>query len=60
MNAELRTELVVLLNRHSRENESNSPDFVLAQFLLDSLEAFDCAVRVREAWYGRSLEGHPL
>jgi hypothetical protein len=60
MNAELRTDLVALLNRHSRENESNTPDFVLAQFLLDSLEAFDAAIRVREAWYGRSLEGHPL
>jgi hypothetical protein len=49
----LRGELQVLLNRYSAENGSNTPDFILAQFLDDSLLAFDHAVNAREAWYGR-------
>ena len=49
-------DLQALLNRHSRENESNTPDFVLAQYLQDCLRAFDSAVRFRGHWYGRMDE----
>jgi len=55
MGDEFRTELEQLLNRHSKENESNTPDFILANFILSSLAAFDSAVREREIWYGRPL-----
>ena len=49
-----RSEVEQLLNRFCRENESNTPDFVLAQFLIESLDAFDRAVERREEWYGRT------
>lgn len=48
-----RTELESAINRHSKENGSNTPDFILAQFLMDSLSVFDNAVRARELWNGR-------
>lgn len=51
-----RSELESLLNSHSRENESNTPDFILAQYLTDCLRAFDHACRWRESWYGHHHE----
>ncbi len=41
------------INRHSAENASNTPDFILAQYLEACLAAFDVAVQQRETWYGR-------
>jgi hypothetical protein len=49
--------LRALLNRYSAENGSDTPDFVLAEYLLGCLLAFDAAVRRREAWYGRGDPG---
>jgi len=49
----LEQEIASVLNRHSQENASNTPDFLLARFLLDCLGAFNRAVRDRESWYGR-------
>jgi len=46
-------ELVTLINKHSRENESNTPDFILAQYLAACLAAYNTAVQQRETWYGR-------
>lgn len=40
------------INRHSKENGSNTPDFILASFLNDCLKAFDLATKEREKWYG--------
>lgn len=51
----LRQDLEDVINRHSAENESNTPDFILAGFLVDCLETFDHAVRAREKWYGREV-----
>lgn len=48
----MRAELAELLNRYSQENASNTPDFILAEYLLDCLNAFDRAIRRREEWYG--------
>lgn len=47
-------ELEVLINKHSQENGSNTPDFLLARFLGLSLAAFNHTVMAREQWYGRS------
>jgi hypothetical protein len=49
---EFRKELETLINRKSMENASNTPDFILAEFLTDSLEAFDKATRSRSEYYG--------
>jgi hypothetical protein len=53
-----RQQLEMLINRESRENGSDTPDWVLAEYLIDSLKAFDRAVGAREKWYGR--DPHPI
>ena len=52
-------ELEQLINKHSLENESGSPDFILAEYLLDALDAYNDAIKKREAWYGRVLSCAP-
>ena len=49
----LRADIASVLNRHSRENGSNTPDFILAQYLANCLDAFDLAIHQRAQWYGR-------
>lgn len=46
-------ELENLINRYSKENESNTPDYVLAHYIKYSLQAFNQAVNLREEYYGR-------
>ncbi len=50
---EFEKELESLINRFSKENESNTPDFILAQYLSGCLATFNVAVQQRETWYGR-------
>ena len=42
-----------VINRHSQENASNTPDYILAQFLESVLAAWNTATQQRETWYGR-------
>ena len=49
-------ELSELINRYSGENNSNTPDFILATYINLCLAAFDDAVRRRDKWYGVHLE----
>lgn len=49
-----RDKLEALINCESRENGSNTPDFLLAEYLVDCLVAFDKAVNAREGWFGRT------
>jgi hypothetical protein len=61
MNAEaFRAELEGLINRHSMENGSSTPDFILAKYLAKCLTTFDETVLARETWYGRQLSGEPF
>jgi hypothetical protein len=46
-------ELRSLLNRCSAENGSDTPDFILAEYLESCLRNWDRAVCAREKWYGR-------
>jgi hypothetical protein len=46
-------ELECLINKYSLENHSNTPDFILAQFLCDNLAAWNKNLSRRESWYGR-------
>lgn len=39
------------LNSNSMENISDTPDFILAQYLSDCLNAFDGAVLRRRKWH---------
>jgi hypothetical protein len=54
---DLEKEIRNLLNRASAENQSDTPDFVLAQFLAGSLSVFNSAIVEREAFYGRECGG---
>ncbi len=48
--------LAAAVNRMSEENGSNTPDFILGDFLAGALAAFHEATRRREQWYGVRLE----
>lgn len=48
-------ELARLINKTCMENQSNTPDFILAKYLSDSLAAFNAATQAREKWYGRKV-----
>jgi len=53
-------ELGSLLNRHSAENNSNTPDYALATYLTSCLMAFNTAVQERDAFdRRRSMESSP-
>lgn len=51
----LRDDIMCVLNRRSRENKSNTPDFILANYLMDCLVAFEEASKHREDWFGEHL-----
>jgi hypothetical protein len=50
-------ELEALLNGHSQENASNTPDFILAEYLIWCLSAWNRGIAERERWYGRTPSG---
>ena len=50
-------ELRHLINCHSVENESNTPDFVLADYIRDCLNAFTKATAGRDSYYGMRATG---
>lgn len=52
-------ELTALLNSHSLENASGTPDFILAKFMAGCLELFNTAVRLRANWYECSEGNKP-
>lgn len=50
------SELTDLLNRHSMENESNTPDYLLAEFLIGCLKNWNKVTQKREVFYGRPTD----
>jgi hypothetical protein len=55
METQFEKELEILINRYSKENDSDTPDFILAKYLNECLDNFSAAVKQREEWYGRQL-----
>jgi hypothetical protein len=54
MNREqFKKELEHLINKHSMENGSDTPDYMLADYLMGCLDNFNSIVQSREKWYGR-------
>jgi len=49
-------ELRDLINRHSQEGASNTPDFVLARYLVACLEAWEDAIERRDDWHTKELK----
>lgn len=50
------SELESLINRYSKENDSNTPDFILAEYLTDCLATWTKTTKAREKWYGKELK----
>lgn len=51
------TSLERVINAYSQETVAgDTPDFIVAEFLLDSLKALGRAVAARERWYGREAQ----
>jgi len=53
METEFEKRLAALINEYSKENDSDTPDFILARYLNEVLKNFNAAVLDREQWYGR-------
>lgn len=49
------TALQHLINCHSQENASSTPDFILAAYLNDCLKTFASAQQRRDQWYGHKV-----
>lgn len=49
--SQLRKDIEMAINRNCAENGSDTPDFILAEYLTDCLEAFDKTVKARSRWY---------
>lgn len=45
--------LQTLINQHSMENGSDTPDWMLAEYLCDCLATYEVIIQKRERWYGR-------
>lgn len=54
---EFQKELEHLINRTSQENGSDTPDWILAEYLKNCLWSFNTALEAREKWYGRRVTG---
>lgn len=51
----LEREIASVLNKHSAENGSNTPDFILAEYLLACLAAFNTANNSCRAFQGQEF-----
>jgi hypothetical protein len=54
METKFQRELEQLINKYSVESESNTPDFILSEYLSNCLSTFNIAIMRREEWYGRN------
>lgn len=55
----LAQQLARVLNRNSMENASNTPDFLLAEYMERCLAAAEILISRRDGWYGVRLQpGH--
>lgn len=57
--SEFEKELSQLINRYSLENETNVPDFIVANYLIRCLEAFRHTVQWTHNWYEGSKWNNP-
>ena len=53
---ELEKKLTALLNSESREDDSNTPDFILSELMVNCLDAFELVSNKREVWFGVELD----
>jgi len=48
-------ELTVILNIYSKENASNTPDFILSKYLSVCLENYNETLKARQKWFDKSI-----
>ena len=48
----LKDDIGATLNAYSAENGSDTPDFILADYLLGCLAVFDATTKLRDKWWG--------
>lgn len=51
-------EIEKVINKYSKENGSDTPDFILAEYLNDCLENYDKTVKARAKWYNEEIGGN--
>lgn len=51
-------ELEELINKHCIENGSETPDFLLASYLIGCLENWNITIRNRDKWYNFKPKKH--
>lgn len=44
-------DIAAVVNRHSLENRSDTPDFLLAEYMLGCLTVYENTVSVRKNWF---------
>ena len=52
----LQSDIKNILNKHYAENESDTPDFILAEYLIQCLGSFNKSTVKRDKWYRVRLE----
>jgi hypothetical protein len=53
---EFKKELTNLINKYNIESGSNTPDFIICEYLINCLLTFNSIQKNREKWYGRELD----
>lgn len=49
--SQFKKDLTSLINRYSREHKSNTPDFILAEYMNGCLETFERIIARRDEWH---------
>lgn len=44
-------EIQTLINKYSKENDNDTPDFILAEYLQSSLDNYSKTVKARDKWF---------
>lgn len=57
--AELEREFAAVVNRHSLENDSGTPDFIIAKHLVWCLLDFNATIKARAEWYSKPVARPP-
>lgn len=52
----LKNDLTALLNKYNAENVSNTPDWILADYLMGCLANYNHTLKLRQVWYEANNE----
>lgn len=56
--ANFEQELCALLNRYGKDTETETPDYILAQFLTACIKGLAVTNAERDAWFNDRMEGN--